>query len=268
MSLAAQFIETPQGRLFVVERAPVSKDLGNVVLCVQPLAEEMNKARSLIAELGAALAREGATLIVADLYGTGDSEGDFQDASIDLWCRNLDAVADWIAARGMKITSIVAVRFGCMLAARWIKQSARRVSSTVFWQPTTSGSQIVNQWLRLLIAASVFDGQGKRDRRELEAELEAGESLVVGGYVLTPTFASELRALDLRELLGPELGALYLFEVGDATGISVSLMRLMQDHAIRDTAVVPGDAFWTATEIVRNPTLVARTLGVLIGSAV
>jgi exosortase A-associated hydrolase 2 len=262
-SLAAQFIDTPEGRLFVVEHSPSEGARDKTTLLVPPLGDEMNKSRALFAQLGKTLSEVGRTLVLGDLYGTGDSEGDFATASIDLWSKNLDALVAWAETRGSPIDSIVAVRFGCLLASHWVRNSGRDVSATAFWQPTVTGAQIVNQWLRLRVAASMFDGDEKTTSVELDRRLDEGQSLEVGGYLLTPALARDLRSLQLSDLLCSGLGALSLFEVGSAAECSPAVRQLGQGRDIRQMSVVAGDAFWSATEIVRNPVLVARTVDAL-----
>ena len=263
MSLTAEFIDTAEGRLFVVERAPLDPR-GGTTLLVSPLGDEMNKSRALFTQLGISLAREGRALIVVDLFGTGDSEGNFEDASIERWSKNLDALATWSSQRGYAIDSIVAVRFGCLLAAHWARNTNRQFASTVFWQPVLNGAQIVSQWLRVRVAASMFDGNSKVTGAELESELKEGRSLEIGGYPLTSSFASELRSLDLTRLLCAGLGDLHLFEIGSGLECSPAMSRLAQTREFRQMSMIAGDAFWSATEIVQNPELIARTVDALL----
>jgi exosortase A-associated hydrolase 2 len=259
VQLDARFIDTEDGRLFVVDWSPRAAISQGAVMVVAPLGEEMNKSRKLFSDLGCALAQAGFTLIVADLIGTGDSDGDFEDASMDLWVRNLDAVADWAVKRGLQIDGLLGVRFGCLLAAHWLRARDRRVPCTVFWQPVVDGNQIVRQWLRLRVAASMFDGKGKTTNADLERRLNAGESIDVAGYSLTAEFARELRLLDLTKLLGDHVGRLHVFEIGDPDECSAAVQRMKQEQQAYEIAKVPGDTFWAATEIVRNSHLVTRT---------
>jgi exosortase A-associated hydrolase 2 len=227
----------------------------------------MNKSRALITQLAKAVASEGHAFVVADLYGTGDSEGNFEDASIDIWSKNLDAVADWISERGLQLRSIVAIRFGCLLAGYWIGGSDRRVHSSVFWQPATSGASIVNQWLRMRVAASVFDGTKKVTRSELVERLDVGDTLEIGGYLLTPSMSRQLNSLELRKLVGSAMGQIHVFEVGSGAECSPAIQQLAHERGDCRTRMVPGDPFWMATEIVQNPTLVRNTVDALFGSS-
>ena len=52
---------------------------------VPPFAEEMNKCRPMVTEVALGLAESGIASIVPDLYGTGDSGGDFSEGDWETW---------------------------------------------------------------------------------------------------------------------------------------------------------------------------------------
>ena len=62
------------------------------VVIVPPFAEEMNKSRRMFALLAERLATLGVGTALIDLYGTGDSEGDFGDARYDVWLDDMTAM--------------------------------------------------------------------------------------------------------------------------------------------------------------------------------
>jgi len=263
--LTAEFVDTPDGRLFIAARWPGNHSSRRAVVVVPALADEMNKSRKLVTELGCALAQNGVATVIPDLIGTGDSEGSFEDASVALWLRNLDEVADWGKRRGIEIDAILGVRFGCLLAALWTRTSECRVRATAFWQPTPNGEQIVRQWIRLRVSAAMFDGGSKVSSADLEQHLTAGQSLEIGGYLLTNALAQELRALELSDLIGPNLGRLHLFEVGEGAQLTPAIRRLASVCSSSEPVRVQGAPFWSATEIVLNPELVTQTLQCLVG---
>ena len=55
------------------------------VLNIHPFAEEMNKSRRMAALQARALAKAGYAVLQIDLFGCGDSSGDFGDASWQDW---------------------------------------------------------------------------------------------------------------------------------------------------------------------------------------
>src|SRR6185436_14934074 len=67
------------------------------------IAEEMNKCRRMIAEAANALAALGVAALVPDLFGTGDSEGEFRDADWETWKADLDTAVAWASEEGWPV---------------------------------------------------------------------------------------------------------------------------------------------------------------------
>jgi len=73
------FLDGPAGRIFAILRA--ASDARHAVLIIPPFGEEMNKSRRQFTEVAQRLVGNGFAVLVVDLYGTGDSEGEFSEAS-------------------------------------------------------------------------------------------------------------------------------------------------------------------------------------------
>ena len=94
-----------------------------------------------------------------DLYGTGDSEGDFGDAAIELWRRDIDVAIEHLPGTGDVISS----------ACAWAPSGSRcgvtaQVRSLTLIHPVLDGRQQLTQMLRLRLAAGLMGG-GRRKRR-------------------------------------------------------------------------------------------------------
>jgi alpha/beta superfamily hydrolase len=74
-------------------------------LIIPPFAEELNKSRWILAEVGRELARRGVASILPDLYGTGDSDGEFREACWTRWRKDIAQAAAWSAAQGRPVGS-------------------------------------------------------------------------------------------------------------------------------------------------------------------
>jgi exosortase A-associated hydrolase 1 len=125
-----------------------------------------------------ALAAEGFAVLQMDLFGCGDSAGDFGEASWATWVADVVAAAHWLGARhglvfpdknrkGSEAFENSAVgaplifwglRAGCLLAVEAARAIHRPVSF-LFWQPVFSGEQYWRQFQRLGLAARVVAGK-------------------------------------------------------------------------------------------------------------
>jgi hypothetical protein len=85
------------------------------ILIVPPLFEEMNRTRSLLADVMRALAAQGLCAWLPDLGGTGESERDLRAVSWDEWRHDVMAAADHVAAAAGRRPLVVSVRGGTLI---------------------------------------------------------------------------------------------------------------------------------------------------------
>lgn len=259
-----EMIDGGAGRILVLMRRPARKDSKRCVLFVPPFAEEMNKCRRQIAITGEMLAQRGLHSVTVDLYGTGDSEGEFGDATWEAWCSNIAATAHWIAGQGLSVQALVAVRVGCLLATEFARRSGTPIAKTAFWQPVENGKQFVAQFLRLRIAAGMMEEGRTETVESLRKDLASGQSIEVAGYELSPGLWQSLESLKLSSYLTPALGSLGIFEVGPSPELSPigrNLLTAAQAQGITVSGErIEGDPFWLSSEIVVNQQLSAATV--------
>ena len=85
------FIAGERGDLFVLRWAPRDSARGAVVL-FPAFGEEMNKCRRMVRLMSARLQAAGWHVWAPDLYGTGDSDGEFADAQWDVWMSDMERI--------------------------------------------------------------------------------------------------------------------------------------------------------------------------------
>jgi exosortase A-associated hydrolase 2 len=241
------------------------------VLVVPPFAEEMNKSRRMIALLAARLAESEFSTVVPDLYGTGDSGGDFVDADWSTWRDDLTRVVRWTEASCAPVKAVLGIRLGCALAcdAQFLA-SLPGLERTVFWQPALDGSRYLTQFLRLRIAAAMANGS-KESIADLRQALAQAGHLEISGYRLSAQLVADLDALKSPEALPVALG-------------SVAWLELVRDPAQPPTAAITrfldssraagidmfvqayaGEPFWSTTEVVTHEALLEMTLATISG---
>jgi exosortase A-associated hydrolase 2 len=232
------------------------------ILLVPPFGEEMNKTRRMMARLGYAAATLGFSVLLVDLYGTGDSDGDFGDAEWERWRRDLESAGEWLRGHGCDHLVIVGVRAGCLLALDSVGELALAPSALLFWQPVLSGREVLTQMLRLRVAASLTKGTVAETVSGLRARLSAGESVEVAGYDLAPALALPLDHLVLKDLLAAVNVATYWIDVApDVSRPPPPAMAAVLRYAVDQGLPVryhrlEGEAFWATQELVDVPTLI------------
>ena len=267
-NVSGHFLAGAKGQIFVLLRRPVTAPVG-CVLVVPPFAEEMNKCRRMTTEVALGLEARGIATVVPDLYGTGDSGGEFAEADWVTWQGDLATVARWCADRGMAITALLAVRLGCALAISIASDPGLgRVTRSALWQPALDGGRILGQFLRLRTAASLMDDR-KETVSELRTRLEHGDVVEVAGYGLSGRLAADLEAVKAPARLPASFGEIGWMEVVREPGAALPTPSVQVIDRTRESggriadSSFPGEPFWSSTEIVVNRDMVAATIAFL-----
>lgn len=172
------------------ERAPV--------LLLPPLHEEMNRARVQLRRIGEHLQARGHSVLLGDLYGSGDSAGEFGEATLSQWQDDVQALLAHLREHHACAPVPVALRGGALLiphdCARWI---------ACF--PLHSGPQQIQLWLRQRLYVARFQGEDI-DREGLLARWRSS-GIEVGGYALSPALLAELETATLPPLIDTQTAA-------------------------------------------------------------
>lgn len=244
----------------------------SAVLFVPPFGEEMNKSRRMAALLGASVAMTGRPLLVPDLWGTGDSEGDFADARWEIWREDLRAAAELLHQRGVEVLDLVALRLGAVLASGVTEDLPIKVRHLLMWQPVISGGQYLTQFLRLRVASALAEGGGETVRA-IREELARAGVVEIGGYELSLPLAMALEAMGLESgAPDPSVGITWV-DVSNDPGrpMSPAGQKVVDAWRARGSAVrvehVRGDAFWATQEITELPEMIDLTVRLLTSQA-
>ncbi len=85
------------------------------ILFVPPLFEEMNRTRALLAGVMRRLAAKGFGCWLIDLPGTGESERELEEVSLDEWREAVVAAVAHIHSAASRKPVLAAVRGGCLI---------------------------------------------------------------------------------------------------------------------------------------------------------
>jgi len=267
-ALKPQYIDGPAGRLFVVHHVPDQGPRRRALVVLPAFAEEMNKARRQVALTARALAARGVGVVVPDLRGTGDSDGELEQATVEGFIDDLVAVVDHTRALGYRHIDFLAVRGGALLAVGLLARPEVTAARLILWQPVLLGKTMINQFLRLKAAAGLMaDGAGS-SVSELRAQLSAGTGVEVAGYGLSAAFVAGVDALDLAEL--KRVTQVEWLQVGRSDDAPLPAARRVLDafaaagHHCRYRGVA-GAPFWATAEIATAPQLLRITVDVVVG---
>ena len=274
--------DTPLASRFVIHHPARPGPPRALVVYVHPFAEEMNKSRRMAAMQARALAEANVAVLQVDLLGCGDSAGDFGDATWSRWVTDVVAAVRWLVQQhplaeggtapplwlwGLRAGALLAVEAGAQLA------SEGTPFHLLFWQPTTSGKVLLQQFLRLKAAGELMAGQAKAAMDRLRAELAAGRTVEVAGYALAPALCQGLEQATLRPPAAAAPGRLVWLEVTPVERPELAPAGTHTLNVWREAGwdvqplTLRGPAFWQTTEIEDAPALVDATLHALASGA-
>ncbi|MDL2356423.1 MAG: hydrolase 2, exosortase A system-associated [Pseudomonadota bacterium] len=267
------FFNVDPGTRFCLYHGPNnSVPARGAILYVHPFAEEINKTRRMATLQARAFAAMGYAVLQMDLFGCGDSCGDFQAGRWEQWKRDLGVAAEWLAerTRGLPL-HLWGVRLGALLALDFA--TIRQVESVILWQPFINGRTCINQFLRLRLAAAMDDDDAApRSTSALRAELVTRGRLEVAGYELD---AAMVRGIDACDAAGLALlpCSVHWFASGApaARKLAAAAARLDERWGPRGVTLhfhpVDGVPFWATNDITECPALLATTGAVFAAGA-
>ena len=267
------FLPGSAGDLFCLWLRPgAGTNPSEAVLFCPPFAEEMNKSRRMVALQARRLAEHGCSVLLVDVHGTGDSQGDFAAARWDQWRDDMQRALQWLRDAGAQTLTLWGLRLGALLAVQLAAAARPALRRIVLWQPVLRGDQHMTQFLRLRMAAEMTREQ-KLTTADLRAAAAAGRSIEVAGYEIAPELLAAVDGLDLAELTRDvDVPVSWLEVVPSAErGMTAASRRVIEAWRGAGGTVTPqtvvGEPFWSTPEISLVPPLLDVSTPLFMASA-
>jgi len=190
----------PGQRLFGVLHQPAAgadrKDAG--WLFCSAFAEERNQSHRHMVEWARVLCREGFWVLRFDYRGYGDSDGLFEQFTIDDYLADIrTAIAELERRAGVPCRGLCGLRLGATLAAL-TAPSLADAPMLILWEPVISGADYVDELLRLVMAKQMKESGGApKTRDQLKQDILSGGEVDVFGHVITEPIFKSLLGIDL-----------------------------------------------------------------------
>lgn len=266
------FLPAERGERFCIFH-PAAGPLRGGIVYIHPFAEEMNKSRRMAALQSRAFAQQGYAVLQIDLFGCGDSSGDFGDASWETWRQDVALAVQWLSQRVEGSVTLWGLRLGALLALDAAHLCNPQPSAFLLWQPVLSGEALLTQFLRLRITSEMLsEGGAKTGVKELRAQLASGESLEIAGYRLSPQLTAAMDGLRLADKVFPGKAVQWLEVVSEpGRELPPAAQRVVEswrrDGVNVTVQCVPGQAFWNTVETTECPALIVTSTKTLAMAA-
>ncbi len=175
--------------LFGSHEAAARSARDTCVVVVPPMGQEGIRAQRWLRQLALKLGRERYHALRFDLFGSGDSAGEFEEATLSQWVEDTRTAMEELRGRtGCARVSLVGVRLGAAIA--WLAAAGRRdVDRLILVEPVLRGAPYLAELRRRHV--EFLRGELPERRAAFSAERE------ILGFPLTRALEAELLALDL-----------------------------------------------------------------------
>ena len=268
-SLLPFFLPASDGQRYCLLHLPAPGQAARGgIIYIHPFAEELNKSRHVAAMQARAFAALGYSVLQLDLYGCGDSSGDFGDARWSIWRNDLHLACAWLARRVDGPRTLWGLRLGALLALDVAAHPPLPLARLLLWQPELDGPRVIDRFLRLRLAGRMLGNGGNTEAPgHARDELAAGRAVEVAGYLLAPELARAIDTFDaatVASALRPSVPVYWLeYAHGDAPVLPAPALKLATRWRSEGTPLAIagfGDgAFWSSAELMACPQLLETT---------
>ncbi|HEY4132968.1 MAG TPA: alpha/beta fold hydrolase [Gemmatimonadaceae bacterium] len=220
-----------------------SQDRDQAVVLCPALGDDYLFAHPTYRLLARQLAGAGFHVLRFDYYGTGDSAGEFEDASQDQWLEDIDAAITEV--RDLSQASrvcLVGLRYGAALAAMAARDRSE-VDQLVLWDAVTNGEI----YLAEIGAVTAVSDQ----------------AVDASGVVMTPAIRADIAKITLQTYAGPLPHTLITTSGPTAPGAAALLDFLKAQHIDCAVEHSPDEPVWRERRIGFGAMSVATVRGIV-----
>jgi uncharacterized protein len=257
------FLQRGPHSLFAILHDPAVATKLPFVFC-HAFVEEKLWAQRVFVTFARALAAQGHPVLRIDYLGNGDSDGSFEDSSVETARADIDAAIDLLRQRtGATGVGLLGLRFGATMAGL-VAEERTDVERLVLWAPVVDGARYMQELLRInLTTQMAVYKEIRHDREALAAAMAQGRTVNVDGYELAQAMFTQASAVKLAAAPKRYARPCLIVHVDRQPDRPVpELAQLAQSYPACTLAAVQEEPFWK--EILRfyqqAPNLFATTL--------
>lgn len=211
------FFKNSQGDnlLGVLHYPEVHSWRGAMVMCAAD-GEEKHESHRVLVNAARFFGRKGFLVLRFDYYGTGDSEGEWENSTIQSRLEDINSAVEFIQMKIQKNNRIglMGIRLGATLAALAAEKSSC-FSFLILWEPLIVLRDYLYQWLRTNLTTQ-YSCHKKimLNRNQLIEQLINGDYVNLEGFLLSPKMYKQLSKINLLENQPKFVGPVFVGQWG------------------------------------------------------
>lgn len=259
MNIEVEFIQGIKGR-YLLTRWPAVEPKAPLLILMQPFAEEQNRLRRVFRQFAVQLQQHGWEIWLPDLFGTGDSDGEFEHIDFYLWQQDL---ARLISERlkGERPYSLLACRFAALQLIDLVANyNVPEPNNLILWQPVLDVKIFWHQLWRQIQASEMMY---KKEKVSLSDKLHLEQKIDLAGYEITAHFYQQVLSFAPNFNVLASSPLLWL-ESSVQTTPSIAAQKIWQqlpnNSFRRRLTTVDTPFYWLSQEAVDTKLLIKNTL--------
>jgi uncharacterized protein len=233
---------------------PSSKGIG-IVFC-HPFSEEKLISYRAMVNLARSLTTYGISCLRFDEMGHGDSDGNFEDSTIETRLSDIRCAIKFIKEKTVNARiGFVGVRLGATLSALASTQELE-IDFLVMIAPIIDGKPYIEQCLRSNLTTQMTTyGNILKDRTQLVKDLMSGQLVNIDGYLISRELYMQMGKINLLNDIVPSARHILLIQISPKENMpfekgiqqihakykthhsDVELMNVQEDHFWKDGKV-------------------------------
>lgn len=191
------FKNRSEKNLFGVIHYPENKNSQGVLIC-HPLFEEKLHTHRVLVDFSRLLSSSGFAAMRFDYYGDGDSQGEFEEATVETRLSDINSALELLRKKtSIQKIALLGIRFGATLAALSVEKE-KMVDALILWAPILKGNDYLQQLLRMNLTHQVVVYKKiVYTREELVRGLKEGKMINVEGYEISKELYEQVSRIDL-----------------------------------------------------------------------
>lgn len=209
------FFPSGDRRLYGVLHQPAGRQKQQGVVVCPPFGEEYLWSQRALVNFARVMAASGYSVLRFEYMGTGDSEGDFEEVSVQSMISDILAASKMLKDSVERVTSIalVGLRFGATLAVMAADKD-ESIRTVTLWDPIMDGASYLRSLLRTNIATqSAVYREIRQDSEALIQSMRVGKTVNIEGYEMSWPMFSQAFEIDLTKLLEPDVEHALLVQI-------------------------------------------------------
>lgn len=181
----AFYFENEGKRLFAILHSPNnSRERKGIIFC-HPYSEEKQHSYRILVRFARELCDRGFYVLRFDCFGYGDSQGDFEEATIETQISDTIKAIDIMKTQvNIEKIGLLGLRLGGTVAAL-AAELDERIKKLILWSPIINGNDYLNELFRKVVLSKLINKLTPTSREQIIEDLQSKGLVDIEGHYLT-----------------------------------------------------------------------------------